>query len=131
MKLRVADRIAGQLFNTLNALMQRVAVNAQPLGGSDHVAALLKQRFQGLHQQPGTFAIRLNQTAEGVVHKVAQQGGVANGGEQLDKPQLLVVADALGRTQVIAEVQRLTRLRQRALISLQLLHRRRKAAQQR
>lgn len=65
------------------------------------------------------------------MHKVAQQGGVANGGEQLDKPQLLVVADALGRTQVIAEVQRLTRLRQRALISLQLLHRRRKATQQR
>ena len=88
MKLRMADRIAGQLFNTLNTLMQRVAVNAQPLGGPDHVAALLKQRFQRLQQQPGAFAIRLNQAAEGVVHKIAQQGGVANGGEQLDKPQL-------------------------------------------
>lgn len=109
----MADRIAGQLFNTLNTLMQRVAVNAQSLGGPDHVTALLKQRFQRLHQQPRTFAIGLDQAAEGVVHKIAQQGGVADGGEQLDKAQLLVIADTLGRTQAIAEVQRLTRLRQR------------------
>ena len=131
MKLRMADRIASQLFNTLNTLMQRVAMNAQPLGGPDHVTALLQQRFQRLQQQPWAFAIGFDQASEGVVHKIAQQGGIADGGEQLDKAQLLVVADALGWTQAIAEVQRLTRLRQRARISLQLLHRRRKTAQQR
>ena len=72
MKLRMADRIAGQLFNALDTLMQRVAVDTQPLGGPDHVAALLKQRFQRLHQQPWAFAIGFDQTAEGIVHKIAQ-----------------------------------------------------------
>ena len=52
------------------------------------------------------------------MHKIAQQRRIADGGKQFDKAQLLIVADALGRAQVIAEIQRLTRLRERALISL-------------
>jgi hypothetical protein len=32
MKLRVADRVAGQFFNTLDALMQGVAMETQPAG---------------------------------------------------------------------------------------------------
>lgn len=41
MKLGVADRVAGQFFNTLDALMQCVAMQAQPVGGPHHVAVLL------------------------------------------------------------------------------------------
>lgn len=55
MKLRVADRVAGQFFNTLDALMQGVAMETQPVGGSHHVAVLLQQRLEGLQQQPRRF----------------------------------------------------------------------------
>lgn len=46
MKLRVADRVAGQFFNALDALMQRVAMETQPVGGPHHVAVLLQQRLE-------------------------------------------------------------------------------------
>lgn len=53
------------------------------------------------------------------------------GSSRATSSQQRAIADTLGRTQAIAEVQRLTRLRQRPLIALQLLHQRRKTAQQR
>ncbi len=64
MKLRVADRVAGQFFNALYALMQRVAMETQPVGGPHHVAVLLQQRLEGLQQQPRRFTARLDQAAE-------------------------------------------------------------------
>ena len=117
MKLRVADRVAGQFFNTLDALMQGVAMETQPVGGSHHVAVLLQQRLEGLQQQPRRFTARLDQAAEGVVHKIVEQRRVADRGQQFDKPQLLIVADALGRPQGIAQIQRLARLRQRPRVA--------------
>ncbi len=59
MKLRVADRVAGQFFNALDALMQRVAMETQPVGGPHHVAVLLQQRLEGLQQQPRRFSSAL------------------------------------------------------------------------
>ena len=131
MKLRVADRVAGQFFNALDALMQRVAVETQPVGGPHHVAVLLQQRLEGLQQQPWRFTARLDQAAKGVVHKIVEQRRVADRGQQFDKPQLLIVADALGWPQGIAQIQRLARLRQRPRVTLQLPDRRGEAAEQR
>ncbi len=55
MKLRVADRVAGQFFNTLDALMQGVAMETQPVGGSHNVAVLLQQRLEGLQQATALY----------------------------------------------------------------------------
>ena len=82
MKLGVADRVAGQFFNTLDALMQGVAMETQPVGGSHHVAVLLQQRLEGLQQQPRRLRPGSIRQAEGVVHKIVEQRRVADRGQQ-------------------------------------------------
>ena len=86
MKLRVADRVAGQFFNALDALMQRVAMETQPVGGPHHIAVLLQQRLEGLQQQPRRFTARLDQAAEGVVQKSLSSAGSLTADSSLINP---------------------------------------------
>ena len=76
MKLRVADRVAGQFFNALDALMQRVAMETQPVGGPHHVAVLLQQRLEGLQQQPRRFTARLDQAAVSCIKSLSSAGSL-------------------------------------------------------
>ncbi len=82
---RVADRVAGQFFNALDALMQRVAMEPSRSAAAPRCRSPAAA-FEGLQQQPRRFTARLDQAAEGVVHKIVEQRRVLTADSSLINP---------------------------------------------